>query len=189
MFYEKNNAPIFTICLCIIVAGVGFLGGYFVSGYHANHTYQEKQAVYQKQINTLKSESKSAQASLEKAQEELKASQTELARQKSSSNESTNENDTADASAPLNDNSITEAPSSDTSTSSDNQSSEPKYLLKIYHNKPTVFDYSDGKEGEIKTIINTDINSLGKNDRAMLEKGIVIDGDEQLAQVLEDYSS
>ncbi len=184
MFYEKNHSFVFIICLGILIGAGGFLGGYFVSGYRTSHAYQEKETAYAKQIDTLKSQNKAAQLDLEKTQEKLKLSQTELARQKNQmvSQKIDDETNVTDAGVSLNENHVTDsAPTSQPETS--------QYLLKLYKGKPTVFDYTDGKEGDIVTIINTDIASLGTNDLAMLKKGIVIDSDEQLAQTLEDYSS
>ena len=42
---------------------------------------------------------------------------------------------------------------------------------------------------QVQTIINTDINFLSKADRLMLEKGIIIENEEQLSRILEDYTS
>lgn len=79
-------------------------------------------------------------------------------------------------------------PTQNVGNSSDEKIQE-KYIFKIYNNKLAIFDYTNDQVGEVQTIINTDINFLSKADRLMLEKGIIIENEEQLSRILEDYTS
>jgi len=225
MFYKKQNTSILIICLCIIVAGFGFLGGYFVSGYSVSKSYAAKVSSYNKQIADLKKENQTAETKIE----DLKKSQSDGSSDSSSSNDT--ENAQSSASSQTNDENsssaysqTTNGDSNDSDQTTDNSSNDNalpntessgnissnknsqsdstasnantanaskkvKYILKIYNNKPTIFDYTNNKIGDIQSIINMDINALSKSDKALLEKGIVINSEEELAKVLEDYSS
>ncbi len=215
MFYKKQNSSssIFTVCICIIMLGVGFLLGYVFTGYVAGENYKQKEAELRAQIAEL--EQSNMPASVENDPNESKTSDHETISPSPQEPTPSGEDDDSDG---KDEHPSSHTPPDSSPSSSSNPSDiitvlqedgdEPedpdstqsvdssmdgeiqeKYIFKIYNDKLAIFDYTNEQVGEVLTIINTDINFLSKADRLMLEKGIIIENEEQLARILEDYTS
>lgn len=63
------------------------------------------------------------------------------------------------------------------------------YVLKEYDGKIGVFYQNPKNNNEIKEIIDVNIQHLRQEDRELLQKGIMVESNEELAQIIEDYSS
>ena len=215
MFYKKQNSSssIFTISICIIMLGVGFLLGYVFTSFTAGENYKQKETQLKAQIAQLEQSGVPVSVGNDK---EDKTSPTPKVSDSAKTSPSPDRIDPPDedenggddeptnsppdsSPSPSDDpsNNITVLPSDDPDDSeptqnvgnSSDEKIQEKYIFKIYNNKLAIFDYTNDQVGEVQTIINTDINFLSKADRLMLEKGIIIENEEQLSRILEDYTS
>ena len=215
MFYKKQNSSssIFTVSICIIMLGVGFLLGYVFTSFTAGENYKQKETQLKAQIAQLEQSGVPVSVGNDK---EDKTSPTPKVTDGSKTSPSPDRIDPPDEDENGGDDEPTNSPPDSSPSPSDDPSniitvlpsddpddSEPtqnvgnssdekiqeKYIFKIYNNKLAIFDYTNDQVGEVQTIINTDINFLSKADRLMLEKGIIIENEEQLSRILEDYTS
>lgn len=63
------------------------------------------------------------------------------------------------------------------------------YVLKEYNGRIAVYkSYASGQK-TLMNIIDTDTNALPENDRKLLQKGIEVATEEDMLQLLEDYTS
>ena len=215
MFYKKQNSSssIFTVSICIIMLGVGFLLGYVFTSFTAGENYKQKETQLRAQIAQLEQSGVPVSVGNDK---EDKTSPTPKVSDSAKTSPSPDRIDPPDEDENDGDDEPTNSPPDSSPSPSDDPSdiitvlpsddpddSEPtqnvgnssdekiqeKYIFKIYNNKLAIFDYTNDQVGEVQTIINTDINFLSKADRLMLEKGIIIENEEQLSRILEDYTS
>ena len=215
MFYKKQNSSssIFTVSICIIMLGVGFLLGYVFTSFTAGENYKQKETQLRAQIAQLEQSGVPVSVGNDK---EDKTSPTPKVSDGAKTSPSPERIDPPDEDENGGDDEPTNSPPDSSPSPSDDPSdiitvlpsddpddSEPtqnvgnssdekiqeKYIFKIYNNKLAIFDYTNDQVGEVQTIINTDINFLSKADRLMLEKGIIIENEEQLSRILEDYTS
>lgn len=215
MFYKKQNSSssIFTVSICIIMLGVGFLLGYVFTSFTAGENYKQKETQLRAQIAQLEQSGVPVSVGNDK---EDKTSPTPKVSDSAKTSPSPDRIDPPDEDENGGDDEPTNSPPDSSPSPSDDPSniitvlpsedpddSEPtqnvgnssdekiqeKYIFKIYNNKLAIFDYTNDQVGEVQTIINTDINFLSKADRLMLEKGIIIENEEQLSRILEDYTS
>jgi hypothetical protein len=224
MFYKKQNSSssIFTVSICIIMLGVGFLLGYVFTSFTAGENYKQRETQLKAQIAQL--EQSGIPASVGNDPDGKPSSSPGLTNhgKTTPSPDRIDPPDQKDENSGVDgeDDAPTNAPPDISPSSSDDPSNiisvlpndddekEPddseftqgvgnstdekiqeKYIFKIYNNKLAIFDYTNDQVGEVQTIINTDINFLSKADRLMLEKGIIIENEEQLSRILEDYTS
>lgn len=61
-----------------------------------------------------------------------------------------------------------------------------RYIIKEHHNLIAVFVYGSDVP---QKVLNIDVNSLRRQDRLKFQEGIVVNSNEELAQLEEDFSS
>ena len=63
------------------------------------------------------------------------------------------------------------------------------YIVKEYNGKIGIFYQTPVNGQQIKQIIDVNINNFRQEDRELLQQGIPVESDEELAGIIEDYSS